>query len=89
MLYILNAKREPPTLRLKKLIEMLIQYSFKVNLLTGKDITIYDFLSRHPGHDLASPNIIPISIETREFLNNADKSDNIIEALKDLDRQKI
>ena len=33
LLYILNAKREPPTLRLKKLIEGLSQYSFKVKFL--------------------------------------------------------
>ena len=39
LLYILNAKREPPTLRLKKLIEVLSQYSFKVKFLRGKDIT--------------------------------------------------
>ena len=52
LLYILNAKREPPTLRLKKLIEVLSQYSFKVKFLRGKDMTISDFLSRHPGQDL-------------------------------------
>ena len=50
-------------------------------------MTISDFLSRHPGYDLASLNeIIPISFQIRELLNNADKLDNIIEALKGLDR---
>ena len=38
LLYILNAKREPPTLRLKKLTEVLSQYSFKVKFLRGKDM---------------------------------------------------
>ena len=43
---------------------------------------ISDFLTRHPGHDLASPNeIIPIAFQIRKLLNNADKLDNIIEAL--------
>ena len=71
--YILNAKREPSTLRLKKLIEVLSQYSFKVKCLRGKDITISDFLSRHPGQDLASPNeIIPISFQSKELLNDTD-----------------
>ena len=51
LLYILNAKGEPPTLRLKKLIEVLSQYSFKVKFLRGKDMIISDFLSRHPGQD--------------------------------------
>ena len=73
LLYILNAKREPPTLRLKKLIEVLSQYSFKVKFLRGKDMTISDFLSRHPGQDLASPNeIIPISFQSKELLNDTD-----------------
>ena len=73
LLYILNAKREPPTLRLKKLIEVLSQYSFKVKFLRGKDMTISDFLSRHPGQDLASPNeIIPISFQSKELLNETD-----------------
>ena len=31
LLYILNGKREPPILKLKKLIVVLSQYSFKVN----------------------------------------------------------
>ena len=55
LLYILNTKREPPTSKPKKLIEVLSQYSFKVKFLRGKDMTISDFLSRHPGQDLASP----------------------------------
>ena len=70
-LYILNVKREPPTLRLKKLIEVLSQYSFKVTFLRGKDMTVSDFLSRHPGQDLASPNeIIPISFQSKELLKD-------------------
>ena len=58
LLYILNAKREPPTLRLKKLTEVLNQYSFKAKFLRGKVMEIPDFLSRHQSHDLASPNEI-------------------------------
>ena len=87
LLYILNVKRDPPSLRLKKLIKVLSQYSFKVKFLRGKYITISDFLSKHPGQDLASPiEIIPISFQNRELLNSADKLDNMTEDLKDLDR---
>ena len=69
LLYILNAKRETPTLRLKKHIEVLSQYLFKVKFLRGKDMTISDFLSRHPDQDLASANeIIPISFQSKELL---------------------
>ena len=36
-------------------------------------MTISDFLSRHPGQDLASPNeIIPISFLSKELLNDTD-----------------
>ena len=73
LLYILNVKREPPTLRLKKLIEVLSQYSFKVKFLRGKDMAISDFLSSHPDQDLASPNErIPISFQSKELLYNTD-----------------
>ena len=67
LLYILNAKREPPMLRLKKLLQVLSQYSFKMKFLRGKDMTVSDFLSGHPVQDLASPNeIIPISFQSKE-----------------------
>ena len=73
LLYIPNAKREPLILRLKKHITVLSKYTFKVKFLRGKDMKISDFLSRHPGQDLTSPNeIIPISFQSRELLNNAD-----------------
>ena len=73
LLYFLNPKRLPPTLRLKKLIEVLSQYSFNVKFMRGKDMTISDFLPRHPGQDLASPNeIIPISFQNSGLLNNID-----------------
>ena len=63
----------PPTLRLKKLIEVLSQYFFKVKFLRVKNMTTSDFLSRHPGQDLASPNeIIPISFQSQELLNDTD-----------------
>ena len=36
-------------------------------------MTVFDFLSRHPGQDLASPHkIIPISFQSKELLNNTD-----------------
>ena len=39
--------------------------------MRGKDMTISDFLSRHPGQDSVSPNeIIPISFQSRELLNS-------------------
>ena len=56
LVYIINSKKEPPTLRLKKLLEILSQYSFNIRYLKGKEMYISDFLSRHPGNDTSSPN---------------------------------
>ena len=44
-----------------------------MKFLRGKDMTVSDFLSRHPGHDLASPyEIIPNSFQSKELLNDTD-----------------
>jgi hypothetical protein len=64
LVYILKAKREPPTLRIKKLIESLSAYNFEVNFLKGKEMFVSDFLSRHAGADTSNPNIIdPIMLK--------------------------
>ena len=50
-------------------------------------MAVSDFLSRHAGHDFASPSkIIQISFQIKVWLNNSDKLHSIIEALKDIDR---
>ena len=45
LVHILKGKREPPTLRLKKLIENLSEYKFDIYFLKGKEMHISDFLS--------------------------------------------
>ena len=68
LVYIINSKKAPPTLRLKKLLEILSQYSFNIRYLKGKEMYISDFLSRHPGNDTSSPNeIIPIAFIMKDF----------------------
>ena len=70
LVHILKAKREPPTLRLKKLIENLSEYKFDIYFLKGKEMHISDFLSRHPD-DEGSPNeIIPIAFMLQELGNS-------------------
>ena len=67
LVHILKGKREAATLRLKKLLEQISQYSFKINYLKGKEMYISDFLSRHPDNDTGSPNeIIPIAFMSVE-----------------------
>ena len=68
LVHILNAKREPPTLRLQKLVEVLSGYSFTIKFMKGKDLHVTDFLSRHPiEEDVRSGDIIPISFTLREW----------------------
>ena len=55
-------KREPPTLRLKKLIENLSEYKFDIYFLKGKEMHISDFLSRHPDDEDSPNEIIPIAL---------------------------
>ena len=73
LVQIIKSKKEPPTLRMKKLLEVLSQYNFTVKFLKGKEMFISDFLSRHPGNDTSSPHeIIPISFRIHEDENNDD-----------------
>ena len=68
LVYIINSKKEPPTLRLKKLLEILSQYSFNIRYLKGKEMYISDFLLRHPGTDTSPANeIIPIAFIMKDF----------------------
>ena len=63
LVHIIKAKREPPTLRLQKLVEHLMDYKFNIKFLKGKEMFVTDFLSRHPKDaESESPNeIIPIA----------------------------
>ena len=68
LVHIIKAKREPPTLRLQKLVEHLMDYKFSIKFLKGKEMFVTDFLSRNPDNDTDSPNeIIPIAF----LLNDA------------------
>ena len=76
---ILREKSEPPTLRIKMLIEHLSEYSFVVKYCKGDDMKIEDFLSRHPDNDLDSPNeIIHISFVMRDILHDNKNIDKIV-----------
>ena len=69
LVHILKAKRESPTLRLKKLIENLREYKFDIYFLKGEEMHISDFLSYPDDED--SPNvIIPIAFMLQELGKN-------------------
>ena len=77
LVHIVKAKREPPTTRIKKLLEHLSEYKFDLRFLAGKSkpMTIADLLSRHPDNDKDDPHqIIPIAFLCRILLK--DQVDN-------------
>ena len=66
---IMNGKKEPPTLRLKKLIENLSDYKFDIKILRGKDMFVSDFLSRHPeNEESCNDPIIPVAFLMKEIV---------------------
>ena len=65
LVHIMNGKKEPPTLRLKKLIENLSDYKFDIKFLGGKDM----FVSRHPDNEeLCNDPIIPVAFLMKEIV---------------------
>ena len=84
LVHILKAKREPTTLRLKKLIENISEYKFDIYFLKGKEMHISNFLSRHPD-DEGSPNeIIPIAFMLQE-LGNSKFPDHLLYLKEEVD----
>ena len=68
LVQIMNGKKEPPTLRLKKLIENLSDYKFDIKFLRGKDMFVSDFLSRHPDNEESCNDpIIPVTFFMKEI----------------------
>ena len=68
LVHIMNGKKEPPTLRLKKLIENLSDFKFDIKFLRGKDMFVSDFLSRHPdGEESCNDPIIPVAFLMKEI----------------------
>ena len=84
LVHILKAKRELPTLRLKKLIENLSEYKFDIYFLKGKEMHIYDFLSRHPDDEDSPNEIIPIAFMLRE-LEQPDFPENFLYLKEEVD----
>ena len=65
-----------PTLRLKKLIENLSAYCFVKRFLKGKEMHIFDFLSRYPIENGESPcEIIPIAFQLIEEIMRIEESE--------------
>ena len=66
--HIMKSKMEPATNRIKRLLEILSSYSFNLYYIKGKDMILSDFLSRQIEDDSNLHEIIPISFNIQEIL---------------------
>ena len=66
--HIMKSKMEPATNRIKILLEILSSHSFNLYYIKGKDMILSDFLSRQIEDDSNPHEIIPISFNIREIL---------------------
>ena len=69
--HIMKSKMEPATKRIKRLLEILSSYSFNLYYIKGKDMILSDFLSRQIKDDSNLHEIIPISFNIWEILQES------------------
>ena len=66
--HVMKSKMEPATNRIKRLLEVLGSYSFNLYCIKGKDMILSDFLSRQIKDDSNPHEIIPISFNIQNIL---------------------
>ena len=66
--HIIKSKAEPATTRIKRLLELISSYSFNLYYMKGKDMILSDFLSRQRNDDSDPGEIIPISFNAYNIL---------------------
>ena len=84
LVHILKAKREPPTLRLKKLIENLSKYKFDIYFLKGKEMHISVFYQDIQMMKIHLMKFIPIAFMLRE-LEEPDFPENFLYLKEEVD----
>ena len=67
--HIIKSKAEPATTRIKRLLEVLISYSFYLYYIKAKDIILSDFLSRQKHTDIDPHEIISITFNMQKVLH--------------------
>ena len=77
LMHIIKSKMEPATTRIKRLLELISSYSFNLYYLKGKDMILSDFLSRQKNNDSNPHEIIPISFNMCQILDDNYYSKNI------------
>ena len=75
--HIIKSKAEPATTRIKRLLEIISSYSFNLYYMRGKDMILSDFLSRQGNDDSDPGEIIPISFNTYNILEESRNLGNL------------
>ena len=68
--HIIKSKMDPTTTRIKRLLELISSYSFNLYYMKGKDMLLSDFLSRQKNNDSNPHEIIPISFNMCQILED-------------------
>ena len=68
--HIVKSKMEPATTRIKRLLELISSYSFNLYCVKGKDMILSDFLLQQKNDDSNPHEIIPISFNMYQVLEN-------------------
>ena len=66
--HIIKSKAEPATTRIKCLLELISSYSFNLYYMKGKDMILSDFLLQQKNDDSDPSEIIPISFNAYNIL---------------------
>ena len=74
---IIKSKTEPAMMRIKRLLELISSYSFNLYYMKGKDMILSDFLSRQQNDDSNPHEIILISSNMCQILDDNYYNENI------------
>ena len=69
-MHIIKSKMEPATTRIKRLLELISSYSFNLYYMKGKDMILSDFLVQQKNDDSNPNEIIPISFDMYQVLED-------------------
>ena len=70
LMHIIKSKMEPATTRIKRLWELISSHSFNLYYIKGKDIILSDFLLQQKNDDSNPNEIIPISFDMYQILED-------------------
>ena len=76
LMHIIKCKMEPATTSIKRLLELICSYSFNMYYMKGKDMILSDFSLQQKNDDSNPNEIIPISFDMYQVLEDNFYSEN-------------